>query len=455
MAKAESAGKGNALDTAGHSATFRRTSRARSGGAWPKKILFAFLPTLVLLSVLEASLWIFGYESPVADPYESFVLRKPLFVANEVDGLTTAFPRRKFFHTQSFTVTKRPSTRRIFVFGGSTTYGYALDDPIRDGYVSRLGNMLARDDPRHTYEMINCGGIAYASYRLVDLVEECLAYGPDLVIIMSGHNEFVEARYYTELKSVDSLIQRTWYKLRTVRLLAHVSNSIKAKTYEGTREEQSLLHDNPHVGERYIVRDAAEFEHTLEHYTRNLNRMIDACQANNTPVVVCTCPSNLLDHPPFESEPPSGMTRGEYYNLTARAWRLFEDGNIQESLAITGNILQQGPHSAAAHYISGKCYYDLGDLAKAKQSFILAKDTDSFPKRALTHFNERVREIARLQGIPLFDGEELYFDEAENGIPGRGLFLDDCHPTQAGHQLFAQALSTIARAIFDTDELDD
>ena len=38
------------------------------------------------------------------------------------------------------------------------------------------------------------------SYRLLLILEKCLQYKPDLFIVCTGHNEFLEDRSYAHLK---------------------------------------------------------------------------------------------------------------------------------------------------------------------------------------------------------------------------------------------------------------
>ncbi len=45
-------------------------------------------------------------------------------------------------------------------------------------------------------------------------------------------------------------------------------------------------------------------------------------------------------------------------------------------------------------------------------------------------------------------GEQLFFEKAENGLPGKELFSDDCHPTLLGHQLFAAGLVGVSAKFF-------
>ena len=395
---------------------------------------------LVILLSLEGSLWLLGYQSPVSDPYESFVARSPLF--KEADGMMiTDIPRSHFFHVQRFPRFKPAGTKRVFVFGGSTTFGYALDNPKQDSYVNQLGLQLQEKFPGTQFEMINCGGKSYASYRLVDLVEECVEYSPDLVIIMSGHNEFIEARHYKDLIADDSFRNQVWYRTKTAHLVDHVASWVGEQLGSA---DKSGLGANPFVTEKYIVRDPNEFRLTFEHYTRNLKRMIEACRAHDTPVILCTCPSNLLDHKPFYTEPPAGMSLEEFERREERAKELEMTGRPQQALKMAEEILKDDPDSAFFLFIAGRCHYQLGNMDQARELLMQAKDKDDFPKRTLTNFNERVRELAAEYQLPLFDGEKRFLDEAPERLPGEDLFEDDCHPTKIGHFYFADGLRDLA-----------
>ena len=57
-------------------------------------------------------------------------------------------------------------------------------------------------DPSRRWEVINAGGISYASYREAKLVEEIARYQPDLVLVYSGHNEFLEERTYRKAAAI-------------------------------------------------------------------------------------------------------------------------------------------------------------------------------------------------------------------------------------------------------------
>lgn len=404
-----------------------------------KKPAFACVPIAVLLIAVETGLWVVGFESPVADPYESFVLRHPLF--NESDGLfTTAETRVGFFRRQSFAETKPPKTQRVFVFGGSTTNGYALSDPVNDNYVTQLGRLLKQNAPGTKSELINCGGLSYASYRLVDLVDECVHYSPDLIIVMSGHNEFLEARHYGDLMKSQSVPNQIWFSLRTVRLSHYLVNRFLRPAV--------ALDDGRYVTERYIVRDEKEVRSTHDHYRRNLKQMLAACQKTNVPAILCTCTSNL-EYSPFHSKAPHGISQEEIREFVKKASSELKVGSSEQLLKEAENLLRQEPECAAAYFVRGRCYADMGRMVEAKSDFISARDFDAFPKRSMSSFNKSVRKIALQNRVPLFDAELVFEQKSEHGIPGWNLFVDDCHPTSDGHRIIAEGLCPISMKLLN------
>ena len=74
---------------------------------------------------------------------------------------------------------------------------------VETAFSSWLQLFLQYADPSKKWEVVNCGGVSYASYRLVPILEEVLEnYTPDLVILYTGQNEFLEDRTYAHLKNL-------------------------------------------------------------------------------------------------------------------------------------------------------------------------------------------------------------------------------------------------------------
>jgi lysophospholipase L1-like esterase len=424
------------------------SERRRAPLSLRKKILFALVPAGALLVFAEGLLRLLGYQSSVADPYESFVFHRPLF---ETDGheLRTNPARTSYFHRQRFPRSKPPGVQRYFAFGGSDTYGWTLPDSGRDTYPAELARRLeARFAPTH-FEVINCGGLAYASYRLLGLVEECLEYQPDLMIVMSGHNEFLEPRRYASLREPRSAVSKAWDDLRLVRLGRDLGCRLAplARTFGGSPSGLSV----DFVRVEYMVRDEREFQETRTHYVWNLNRMADRCREHGTPVIFCTSAANLRNWSPSLLEPGGDPAAADRLRRLAEIRQGYERQQFAETLVRAQAELACDPRIASLHYTAAQCLDALGRTAEAKREYVLARDTDAFPHRALSSFNEAVRALVRErqeqgEDVELFDAEAVFARAAADGIPGNDLFHDQCHPNLEGHRLLAQGLEELIAA---------
>ena len=87
----------------------------------------------------------------------------------------------------------------MFCLGGSTTFGRPYDD--QTSFCGWLRELLAVAYPEGNWEVVNAGGVSYASYRVAALMEELVAYEPDLFIVYTGHNEFLEERTYGDVRT--------------------------------------------------------------------------------------------------------------------------------------------------------------------------------------------------------------------------------------------------------------
>jgi hypothetical protein len=59
-----------------------------------------------------------------------------------------------------------------------------------------LREILLSADSSKKWEVVNAGGVSYASYRVASLMDGLSDYEPDLFVVYSGHNEFLERRTY-------------------------------------------------------------------------------------------------------------------------------------------------------------------------------------------------------------------------------------------------------------------
>ena len=84
-----------------------------------------------------------------------------------------------------------------------------------------------------------------------------------------------------------------------------------------------------------------------------------------------------------------------------------------------------------------------GRWEQARASYVSARDADGSPTRAPSSFNDTIRRVARTEGVPLLDVEQLFEAEAPHRMLGFDHFEDYVHPTPAAHGRIALALWTL------------
>lgn len=422
-------------------------------GPW-KKGLFAVITSLSFFLLLELLLAIVGVK-PVLyeqDPFVGFAANIPLF-QEEIEAAGDAYlvtnpNKQRWFNLQRFPKRKAPSAYRIFSLGGSTTYGRPYKDNA--SFSGWLRELLATADPSRTWEVINAGGISYASYRVAMVMEELIQYEPDLFIIYSGHNEFLERRTYRTLleapkplTTVSALLSRTRIFSAGNKILTSVSRNpdSPAPGAELKSEVDTMLANS--VGPQDYTRDDAFREKVLAHYRFNLNRMIDMARSAGAKVVLVIPAANLKDCSPFKSEHSPGLSDQDierFESLMARAKTLREQVRLELSLNALEQAQAMDDRYADLQYQKGLVLYDLGRYAEAKEAFYRAVDEDICPLRALTSIQEMIRETAAQREVPLLDFTAEIEAQSDHGIPGSDHFLDHVHLTIEGYRFLALRL---------------
>ena len=408
----------------------------------------AVLAGLSLFVVIEIACRLTGIGKPqeLDDPFVGFSELQPLFELNKSgDRYEIPKSRRKFFNKDSFAASKPPGTFRIFCLGGSTVQGRPFQKETSFTTFLELG--LHATDSSRDWEVINCGGISYASYRLVPILEECLEYEPDLIILCTGHNEFLEERSYGHLRNVAPIAaapMKAAFQLHSF----HAARNLFVSEGEDLAKQRSNL--GPNVQTRLDFRnglDAYERDDewragVIRHFEFNVNRLLQTAKRAGVPLLVVLPTSNLADTPPFKSLPRAGITereRTEHSALLAKARRLQKTDRYGAVTAIEVS-LKIDDRQAAVHYQMARLLESLGETSRARESFALARDRDICPLRILSPMEESLKAAAESWQVPLLDAHELLEKKTDGGILGSAWLVDHVHPSVHGHQQIALAL---------------
>ena len=419
------------------------------------KAVFSILTTAALLATMEVGLALVGvgplyYED---DPYVGFTSYIPLFVEtkghDQPTVMASAPAKRQFFNHQEFLKEKPEGVYRIFCLGGSTTYGRPYSD--RTSFCGWLRELLTAADPTRKWEVINCGGISYASYRVAVLMEELVQYDPDLFTIYSAHNEFLERRTYKNILDKPPLIRnlvavlarsRTYSAMNRVLRPANPSASKPSDLRETLPGEVDALLDRSVGPEDYTRNDAIGTE-VLKHYEYNLARMVKIAREAQAEVLFVAPASNLRSMSPFKSENGDDLSSEEiarWRSLYDRAADALARSDLEAALRASASALAIDDRHADLYYMHGRILEALGNWEEAEAAYIQARDEDVCPLRALTPIGNLVRAVSREEATMLVDFEQLAAKYAPHGIPGEELFLDHAHPTIEGNRLLALAI---------------
>ena len=417
-----------------------------------RKVLYSAVIFVLFFGFVEVSLALVGVKPVLVeeDPYVGFASTLELFEpTGSGTELETAPNKLALFNPQRFRRAKGPGSFRIFTLGGSTTYGRPFEDGT--SFSGWLRAYLASLAPARPWEVINAGGISYGSYRVAKLMEELVNYEPDLFIIYSGNNEFLERRTYHDLIEEPEALTQTRLLLQRTRIwsaarkIADWARSGARARYELTGEVEELLDSS--AGLDYYQRDQTFQRQVLDHYRFNLQRMILLARSQGARVLLVTVPVNEQDFSPFKSQHRDGMTPPEqerHAQLLARA--AAEQGQGRAGLAreLAAEAVALDPLHAQGHYLLGRALLAEGETERAAASFERAIAEDVCPLRALPQINESVAEAARRNGVPLVDFRRLLKREMSrrrgHPILGEEFFLDHVHPTVEANGLLAREL---------------
>lgn len=215
-----------------------------------------------------------------------------------------------------------PGVRRVFALGGSTTWGWGVDDP-RDAYPAWLGRMLAAVDPR--IEVVNAGlPMGSSAEVLATLHFRILPHDPALVILHTGLNDVFPilmpgyrpdySHDRTAWRSNDSRLERLLYRSHLLRLV-------------GLRlERRDARFGVPYVvdehwdWQRHAVSNLDEARDPRRYvgFENNLRSLVAICRERGIPLVLS--PTTL--HPDFaEGHPALGIA----YERLVAIMRSFDD----------------------------------------------------------------------------------------------------------------------------------
>jgi tetratricopeptide (TPR) repeat protein len=184
--------------------------------------------------------------------------------------------------------------------------------------------------------------------------------------------------------------------------------------------------------------------------------MLQGAKDLGIPAVLLTVPTNTRDWQPNVSAEVAEGARARTWHEAYRAGRAaLIRGQHGQAVDFLQNAARADPGHAATRYHLARALEASGRLAAAKNSYDRARDLDANPFRALSAFNDILRELAgEFDHVHLVDADKLFRDASAPHAPGFELFLDYVHPTRRGNIILAHAVfdAILATGVLGTKE---
>ncbi len=314
-----------------------------------------------------------------ADNQEDYLckdIKRPFFTVKKLlpDGARIFKTNRPQAIFSEFIMPKPPRNKRVFIIGESVA-GLLAKEP---------GELFELVLPSWKPEIINCGMGAYNSERILMVLEEVLGYDPDLVVVLSGNNDYGGEPCVSNIEQLN-------FQFRRWPLYRKIQDKFHPKRDDGVRAKRFRLHE------------------------ANLRQMVRFAKESKTPIVLCTLPANLVDYPPWGTA-PFGMKR------FTQAWVQMENGDKSSAIELFRSFLKQEPRNPFGHYFLARCLHYLDRLKEAKKHYREAVEWDSKPVRCSPSRNEYIRKVCREEGAYLADLERVFERAAPGGLVGGGYY---------------------------------
>lgn len=367
---------------------------------------------------------------------------------------TTSLPYQQYFAETSFDAkSSRPTGSKLaFVLGGSTVQGRPFAPATAFPAWTEL---LLNQEAAEQWRIVNCGGVSFGSQRLRIILPELLNYEPDLIVIATGHNEFLEDHTYVRaaMQQEGSGLVSGFQHLKTVELFRHWMRP--AKNRSATADVPDVNHklnaklDNP-AGYASYHYDDEWHRHVVRQFKNSLTAMAKACQEKSVPVVLVQLSSNSVDCAPFKSEhvpPLPESQRLAWEQQMSEASVAMDRAEWETASRLLRGCITQSPKFALAHFRLARCLAVQGDTEAAKDEYQLAVDLDVCPLRMKSALMEAIAEVSDSLSVQRVDCDGLFTEQQwENSdSPGFGfdLFLDHVHPNIRGHQAIGWKLASL------------
>ncbi len=337
-----------------------------------------------------------------------------------------------------FMLPKPAGTFRIVVVGGSTVVGFPYPSDL--AFPRFLEILLSQQGLNRKFEVLNAGITAINSFSEADLVEQAVACEPDLLLVYTGHNEFVgPGGVGSKFGGVSPRWSAALFAARRTRLYQILLGG------RGTPNDRPLVEQLP--GDLKIPLHSAKFRVAEDFLRSNLHRMVDVTIRARVPLLLTTPITNLRHQYPMQSLSREGLTNEELYAFHGelrRGEELLAAGEYGAALTAFDRARAIDEAFAMLAFCRGRCLEGLERWDEALVEYQSACDLDACRFRAPSSFARIFEDCAAgapTDAVHFLDTAAQFARETPHGIPGNESFLEHVHFTDTGNWRMAEILA--------------
>jgi tetratricopeptide (TPR) repeat protein len=297
----------------------------------------------------------------------------------------------------SFPAVKSTDTFRVFVIGGSIASLLQTD-----GRSGELAQALQSVLPSRKVEVLNCGMAGYDSYREALIEQEILEYSPDLIVLLTGHNEGIASA------PIPIWIMRAQERLGRLSAYRALVKTLRPDDGEETARSDALAD----------ARDAA--------FARNLGDNLRHARERGVPVAVVVPPRNYRE--------PVELGRTLYDAEFVPGWLRFLKGDYAGARRFWKESLASDAGAGASP--SARKAFTWGFIARAEENLGLPDDARSSFEQAALYDRASIcgavcqgilRRVAAGEGGFVVEADRMFRALAYPRMPGLETFNDRMH----------------------------
>lgn len=433
-----------------------RGAAARDSLSGNRRWLFPATAVVVSFLLLEGGARVIeqvrAYLGQESNPYLEMRYPAPVFESVLENGrhvYRRTSHHRLILGNQTFLKEKPPNGYRVFLLGGSAAGGWPF--AVGKYNLARfLERKLARLLPGRQVEVLNVAGGTFGSHRVKAVFDEVIGYQPDLVLIYTGNNEFLET-FLFQRRPLPGVLNGLAVARLGWSVYDHFHRnkpSYEVDTYTARDQASNRIAFAFGKSSAYR-RDQEQYRQVLAKYRYNVERMVKICKGRSIPVLLLNVPVNIRDWIPNASRHQAGLSAA-----ALKVWqREFKKGINQIAQGAFPSAVVSLEQAVAVDEEHAETWYHLGVAllrsgrnAEAKLAFSAALEKDAYPFRALPRMQAVLREIAVNHRVPLVDSIGTLERLTPDGILGLDVLLDYVHPTIASQEAIAVEMLRVMTA---------